>query len=89
MNIIIVRIKVTFYGFSAFIRTNQDCYSKYSIYLYQLRIRCTYKTADHETAEAQNVRSTKWQKAQNSKSSKRQKAQNGRRFLHFNIYSML
>jgi hypothetical protein len=55
---------------------------------------CTYKTADHETAEAQNVRSTKRQKAQNGRSSKRQKlktaegtkwqkAQNGRQFFTF------
>jgi hypothetical protein len=57
---------------------------------WQITKRQTHKTADHETAEAQNDRSTKRQKAQNSISSKwkrlktaegtkRQMAQNGRR----------
>jgi hypothetical protein len=39
----------------------------------QITKRQTHKTADLETAAAQNVRSTKRQKAQNSRSSKRQK----------------
>jgi hypothetical protein len=37
------------------------------------------KPADHETAEAQNGKSTKLQKAQNGRRTKQQKAQNGRR----------
>jgi Flp pilus assembly protein TadB len=56
----------------------------------QITKRQTHKTADLETAEAQNVRSIKRQKAQNGRSSKRQKlktsegtkrqkAQNGRK----------